>query len=103
MGGPLHEGRPGKQMGNGRKQHRFGMVSTDRLGTDDQKADRARLKGERREIVKKSFGRQSEENSHIDVPSGDHELAKVNKPKSNWELQRTIGLAAFVLGLLGGR
>ncbi len=27
-------------------------------------------------------------------------LAEVGKPKSNWELQRVLGLTAFVLGFL---
>ena len=30
-------------------------------------------------------------------------LAEVGKPKSNWELQGILGLAAFVLGVLAGR
>lgn len=30
-------------------------------------------------------------------------LAEVGKPKSNWELQGMLGLAAFVLGFLAGR
>jgi hypothetical protein len=30
-------------------------------------------------------------------------LAEVGKPKSNWELQGLLGLAAFVLGFLAGR
>jgi hypothetical protein len=31
------------------------------------------------------------------------ELAKASKPKSNWELQGLLGLAAFVLGFLSGK
>jgi hypothetical protein len=30
-------------------------------------------------------------------------LAEIGKPKSNWELQGLLGLAAFVLGLLVGK
>ena len=30
-------------------------------------------------------------------------LAEVGKPKSNWELQGLLGLAAFALGYLAGR
>ena len=30
-------------------------------------------------------------------------LAEAGKPKSNWELQGLLGLAAFVLGLLVGK
>jgi len=30
-------------------------------------------------------------------------LAKVGKPKSNWELQGILGAAVFVLGFLAGR
>ena len=30
-------------------------------------------------------------------------LAEIGKPKSNWELQGLLGLAAFVLGYLTGR
>ena len=30
-------------------------------------------------------------------------LAEVSKPKSNWELQGLLGLAAFVFGFLAGR
>ena len=30
-------------------------------------------------------------------------LAKVGKPKSNWEFQGVLGLAAFVLGFLPGK
>ena len=30
-------------------------------------------------------------------------LAEVGKPKSNWELQGILGLAAFVLGFLVGK
>jgi len=30
-------------------------------------------------------------------------LAEVGKPKSNWELQGILGLAAFVLGFILGR
>jgi Ser/Thr protein kinase RdoA (MazF antagonist) len=30
-------------------------------------------------------------------------LAEVGKPKSNWELQGLLGLAAFALGLLAGK
>jgi hypothetical protein len=30
-------------------------------------------------------------------------LAEVGKPKSNWELQGLLGLAAFVLGFLAGK
>jgi len=31
------------------------------------------------------------------------ELAKVSKPKTNWELQGLLGLTAFVVGFLAGR
>jgi hypothetical protein len=30
-------------------------------------------------------------------------LAEVGKPKSNWELQRLLGLVAFVLGFSAGK
>ena len=30
-------------------------------------------------------------------------LAEVEKPKSNWELQAVLGLAAFVLGFMAGK
>jgi hypothetical protein len=30
-------------------------------------------------------------------------LVEAGKPKSNWELQRILGLAAFVLGFLAGK
>ncbi len=30
-------------------------------------------------------------------------LAEIGKPKSNWELQGVLGLAAFVLGFLAAR
>ena len=30
-------------------------------------------------------------------------LAEVGKPKSNWELQGVLGLAAFVVGFLAGK
>jgi hypothetical protein len=30
-------------------------------------------------------------------------LTEVGKPKSHWELQGILGLAAFVLGFLAGR
>ena len=30
-------------------------------------------------------------------------LAEVGKPKSNWELQGILGVAAFVLGFLAGK
>ncbi len=30
-------------------------------------------------------------------------LAEIGKPKLNWELQRVLGLAAFVLGFLAGK
>ena len=30
-------------------------------------------------------------------------LAEVGKPKSNWELQGVLGLAAFVFGFLAGK
>jgi len=30
-------------------------------------------------------------------------LAEIGKPKSNWELQGLIGLAAFVVGVLVGK
>jgi hypothetical protein len=29
--------------------------------------------------------------------------AEVSEPESNWELQEILGLAAFVLGFLGGK
>jgi hypothetical protein len=31
------------------------------------------------------------------------ELAEVGKPKSNWELQELLGLAAFAFGFLAGK
>jgi hypothetical protein len=30
-------------------------------------------------------------------------LTEIGKPKSNWELQGVLGLAAFVLGYLAGK
>ncbi len=30
-------------------------------------------------------------------------LAEVGKPKSNWELQGVLGVAAFAIGMLAGR
>jgi hypothetical protein len=30
-------------------------------------------------------------------------LAEIGKPKSNWELQGLLGLAAFILGFLAGK
>ncbi len=49
------------------------------------------------EVYRTAFGKEKE------LTDRALKLAEVGKPKSNWELQGILGLAAFAIGILIGK